>query len=109
MDPAPVLEVLGDRHTDEPAVVLRLCLRAVDEAGGEPRFVSSFLRRITMPPVLASPAVDIALEIQGERRVLRPSNVIWDEAHRVCIVEVAWLVADACVADELENAAPWPV
>ena len=108
MNLAPVLEVLGDRSTDEPAVVLRLCLMAADEATGEPRLVSSFLRRITMPPVLASPAVDIALEIQGERRVLRPSNVIWDEAHRVCIVEVAWLVADTCVADELENAESWP-
>ena len=108
MNFAPVLEILGDRATDEPAVVLRLCLMAADEATGEPRLVSSFLRRITMPPVLASPAVDIALEIQGERRVLRPSNVIWDEAHRVCIVEVAWLVADTCVTDELENAASWP-
>jgi hypothetical protein len=108
MDPAPVLEVLGDRHTDEPAVVLRLCLMAVDEAGGEPRLVSSFLRQITMPPVLAGSGVDIALEIQGERRVLRPSQVIWDETHRVCIVEVAWVVADTCVADEVENAESWP-
>lgn len=108
MNLAPVLEVLGDRHTDEPAVVLRLCLMAADEATGEPRLVSSFLRRISMPPVLAGPSVDIALEIRGERRVLRPSHVVWDETHRVCIVEVAWLVADTCVADEIENPAPWP-
>jgi hypothetical protein len=108
VDFAPVLEVLGDRHTDEPAVVLRLCLMAADEATGEPRMVSSFLRRISMPPVLASPSVDIALEIQGQRRVFTPSQVIWDETHRVCIVEVAWLVADTRVADELETAESWP-
>ena len=108
MNLAPVLEVLGDRHTDEPAVVLRLCLMAADEATGEPRLVSSFLRRISMPPVLAGPSVDIALELQGERRVLRPSQVLWDETHRVCIVEVDWLVAAPCIADEIENAEPWP-
>jgi hypothetical protein len=108
VDLAPVLEVLGDRHTDEPAVVLRLCLMAADEATGEPRMVSSFLRRISMPPVLASPSVDIALEIQGERRVITPSQVIWDETHRVCIVEVAWIVADTVGADEIENPESWP-
>ena len=108
MDLAPVLDVLGNHHTDEPGVVLRLCLMAADEATGEPRLVSRLLRRISMPLALASPSVDIALELQGERRVLTPSQVIWDETHRVCIVEVAWLVADTSVADEIETAESWP-
>lgn len=108
MNVAPVLKVLGDRHTDEPAVVLRLCLVAADEETGEPRVMSSLLRRISMPPVLAGHGVDIALEIQGERRVLSPSQVIWDETHRVCIVEVAWLVADTGAANAIETAESWP-
>lgn len=108
MNVAPVLEVLGDRHTDEPAVVLRLCLMAADQATGEPRLVSSLLRRLSMPPQLAGQGVDIALEIQGERRVLSPSQVIWDETHRVCIVEVAWLLGDTSVVDEIETAESWP-
>jgi len=108
MDFSPVLDVLGDRRPDEPAVVLRLCLMAADEESGEPRLVSSLIRRISMPPMLASPDVNIALQIQGKRRVFKPRHVTWDETHRVCIVEVAWLVADAPVADEVETAEPWP-
>ncbi len=108
MDLTSVLESLGDDRADEPAVILRLHLMAADEATGEPRLVSSFVRRTSMPPVLASPDVGIALQLQGERRVFKPTHVTWDEAHRVCIVEVEWLVADASVAEEIEEAASWP-
>ena len=108
MDFSPVLEVLGDCRPDEPAVVLRLCLMAADEESGEPKLVSSLVRRIAMPPVLVSPDINIALQIQGERRVFKPRHVTWDETHRVCIVEIAWLVADASVPDELATAEPWP-
>ena len=61
-----------------------------------------------MPPMLASPDVGIALQLQGERRVFKPTHVTWDETHRVCIVEVEWLVTDASVAEEIEEAASWP-
>ena len=108
MDIASVLESLGEGRPDEPAVILRLRLMAADEATGEPRLVSSFVRRTSMPPVLASPDIGIALQLQGQRRVFKPTHVTWDETHRVCIVEVEWLVADASVAEELEEAASWP-
>jgi hypothetical protein len=78
---------------------------ATDDATGQPRLVSSFLRRSAMPPMLANPNVDIALELQGERRVFKPTHVTWDEAHRVCIVEVEWLVAETSLAEEIEDAA----
>ena len=61
-----------------------------------------------MPPMLASPDVGIALQLQGERRVFKPTHVTWDETHRVCIVEVEWLVSDASAAEEIEEAASWP-
>ncbi len=85
-----------------------------DEASGEPKLVSSFLKRISMPLALASPHVDIAVVVQGERRVFTPTRVTWDEARGECIVEIAWLVADvssdaapaAHVA--VEEAEPWP-
>jgi hypothetical protein len=109
MDLSSVLDLLGDGRRDEPAVVVRLCLLAADEASGQPKRVSSFLRKISMPPVLASRHVKIALEVQGERRVFKPVDVTWDEAHRVCIIEVAWLVADERIAEEIEEAEPWPV
>jgi len=108
MDLPSVLESLGEGRPDEPAVILRLRLMAADEATGEPRLVSSFVRRTSMPPVLASPDIGIALQLQGQRRVFKPTHVTWDETHRVCIVEVEWLVADASVAEELEEAASWP-
>ena len=107
MDFASVLESLGEDRPDEPAVILRLCLMAADEATGQPRLVSSFLRRSSMPPMLANPNVDIALELQGERRVFKPTHVTWDEANRVCIVEVEWLVGEASLAEEIEEAASW--
>jgi hypothetical protein len=107
MDLAAALESLGEGRPDEPAVVLRLCLMAADDATGQPRLVSSFLRRSSMPPMLANPNVDIALELQGERRVFKPKQVTWDEANRVCIVDVEWLVAEASLAEEIEETASW--
>jgi hypothetical protein len=108
MDLSSVLESLGEGNPDEPAVIVRLRLMAADEATGEPRLVSSFVRRTSMPAMLASPDIGIALELQGERRVFKPTHVTWDETHRVCIVEVEWLVADPNVAEEIEAAASWP-
>jgi hypothetical protein len=107
MDFASALESLGEGRSDEPAVILRLSLMAADGVTGEPRLVSSFLRRSSMPPMLANPNVDIALELQGERRVFKPKHVVWDEANRVCIVEVEWLLAEASLAEEIEEAASW--
>jgi hypothetical protein len=108
MDFSSVLESLGEDRPGEPAVILRLSLLAADEATGQPRLVSSFVRRSSMPPVLASPNVGIALQLQGERRVFKPTQVTWDETYRVCIVEVEWFVADVAEAEEIEEAASWP-
>lgn len=108
MDFSSVLESLGESRTGEPAVIVRLSLLAADEATGQPRLLSSFLRRSSMPAALASPNVGIALELQGERRVFKPTHVTWDELHQVCIVEVEWLVADAADVEEIEEAASWP-
>jgi hypothetical protein len=108
MDFSSPLERPDEDRSDEPAVVLRLSLLAADEATGQPRLVSSFVRRSSMPPVLASANVDIVMELQGKRRVFKPTHVTWDETHRVCIVDVEWLVADVSVAEELEEAASWP-
>ena len=115
MDLSSVLEALGEDRPDEPAVIVRLRLMAADAATGEPRLVASFVRRTSMPPGLAGLDLGIALQLQGERRVCKPTLVIWDETHRVCIVEVEWLVADASVAEEdasvaeaIEEAASWP-
>lgn len=108
MDIASVLESLGEGRPDEPVVILRLCLMAADEVTGQPRVVSSLVRRSSMPPVMASPHVNIALELHGERRIFTPTHVTWDETHRVCIVEVEWLVADeTATADEIDRAASW--
>jgi hypothetical protein len=96
-----------DRGGPEPTVILRLCLMAADEATGELRLLTSFLRRSAMPPMLANPNVDIALEFQGERRVFKPKQVTWDEASRVCVVEVEWLVAEASLTEEIEEPASW--
>jgi hypothetical protein len=104
---ASALESLGGGRSDEPVVVLRLCIMTTDDATGQPRLVSSFLRRSSMPPMLANPSVNIALELQGERRVCKPTHVTWDEANNVCIVEVEWLVAEAGLAEEIEEAASW--
>ncbi len=104
MDFSSALESLGEGRPDEPAVIVRLSLLAADETTGQPRLVSSFVRRSAMPPVLANPNLDIAMELQGERRVLKPKHVTWDETHRVCIVDVEWLVAAESVAEEFEEA-----
>jgi hypothetical protein len=101
---------MTDYRSDESGVVLRLCLMAPDEESGEPRFISSFLRRTSMPVALASPDVNIAVEIQGERRVFKPTQVTWDDARGICIVEIVWLVADAASpVDALDEVEPWPV
>jgi hypothetical protein len=108
LDVSSALEALGEGRLDEPAVILRLHLMAADEVTGEPRLVSSFVRRTSMPPVLATLDTGIALELQGQRRVFKPTRITWDETHRVCIVEVEWLVSDTGVAEEIEEAASWP-
>jgi len=91
----PLRGALGHRTLEEPVVVVRLLLLAKDEVTGEELLVGSFLRTISMPPDLADPGVQIALEVLGERRLFTPTDISWDEAHQVCIVEVEWTVADA--------------
>jgi hypothetical protein len=108
MDFPSALKSLAEGRPEEPVVVLRLSLMAADGATGQPRLVSSFVRRSTMPPDLANPNLEIAMELQGERRIFKPKHVTWDETHRVCIVDVEWLVAEASVAEEIEEAASWP-
>jgi hypothetical protein len=108
MDFPSALHSLGEGRPDEPAVILRLSLMAADDVTGQPRLVTSLVRRSAMPAVLANPNVEIAMELQGERRVFKPTHVTWDETHRVCIVDVEWLVAGDSVAEELEEAASWP-
>jgi hypothetical protein len=107
MDFSSALESLGEGRPDEPVVILRLSLMAADEATGQPRLLSSFLRRSSMPSLLTSANLEIALELQGERRVFTPTHVTWDETHRVCIVDVEWFVADAWVAEDIEEVASW--
>ena len=88
---------------------MRLCLMAPDEATGEPKLISSFLKRSSMPLALASPNVSIALEVHGERRVFKPTQVTWDDTRGVCIVEIVWLVADAAShPDAVVEAEPGP-
>jgi hypothetical protein len=108
MDFPSALNWLDEGRPDEPAVILRLSLMAADDATGQPRLVTSLVRRSAMPAVLANPNVEIAMELQGERRVFKPTHVTWDETHRVCIVDVEWLVDDDSVAEEFEEAASWP-
>jgi hypothetical protein len=83
---------------------------APDEATGEPKFISSFLRKTSMPLALASPDVNIAIEIQGERRVFKPTQVTWDDTRGICIVEIVWLVAADSTSDvgALDEAELWP-
>lgn len=78
----------------EPAVVVRLVLFAVDEVSGEPDVVGSFLKQIAMPPDLA-PGMPLTLDIFGERCVFHPTEIVWDEAQHICIVEVAWMASEA--------------
>jgi hypothetical protein len=88
-------EALRETAPEEPAVVVRLILLTCDKETGEQMLVGSFLRRVSMPADLASPRVQIALDIFGERRLFNPTDIIWDEARQVCVVEVEWMVADA--------------
>ena len=78
----------------EPAVLVRLVLFAADEVTGEQGVVGSFLKRISMPPDLA-PDMTLTLDLFGERRVFHPTEIVWDEAHHICIVEVAWMASEA--------------
>ena len=78
----------------EPAVLVRLVLLAADEATGEESVVGSFLKRIPTPSDLA-PGMTLALDIFGERHIFHPTDIVWDEACQVCIVEVAWMASEA--------------
>lgn len=104
MDVAAVLHALGG-VPGEPAVLLRLLLVAADEATGEPRVVSRFVKKLPMLPSVVGPGVDVAIDILGERRVFTPTDVVWDEVHRVCILEVAWVVDDGPNGCAFETAA----
>jgi hypothetical protein len=108
MDLPSVLASLGESRTGQPGVILRLRLMAVDEETGVPRLLSSFVRRTSMPAAMASPDVGIALQLEGRRRVCKPTHVTWDETHRVCIVEIEWLVAETSVEEEVEETESWP-
>jgi hypothetical protein len=110
MRPATAPDAAGTPRPADAEVVLRLSLMAPDDESGEPTFISSFLRPTSMPLALASRDVNIAVDIHGERRVFRPTQVTWDDARGVCIVDIVWLVADTgSAADVLEEAEPWPV
>ncbi len=90
--PATPQDFIAPPVPDEPAVVVRLLVLTKDEVTGEALLVGSFLKRVSMPPDLVSPSVEIALEIFGERRVFKPTAITWDEPHQACIVEVEWMV-----------------
>ena len=108
MDVAAVLEALGDRPPDEPAVLVRLFLMVDDGVTGEPTHVGTFVRRIAMPPSMVAPDVELALDLGGERHVFTPERVVWDETHRVCILEITWVVADhATLVETLEPEESW--
>ena len=83
-----------DYRAAEPAMLVRLVLLAVDEGTGEENVVGSFLKRIPMPSDLA-PGMPLALDIFGERHILHPTDIFWDEARQICVVEVAWMASDA--------------
>lgn len=110
MDVPAVLDALGVAEPDEIAVLLRLLLMAADQVTGEQTLVSSFVKRIAMPPAMIGPEVEVALELLGERRVFKPTCVVWDETHRVCILEIMWVVADhTSVVEEAQPAASWTI
>ena len=83
-----------DHRAAEPAVLVRLVLLAADEGTGEESVVGSFLKRIPMPSDLA-PGMTLALDIFGERHIFHPSDILWDDARQICIVEVAWMASEA--------------
>ena len=106
----PGLDGLDRSLTDDPIVLMRLCLLVADESGREERVVSSLVKRLSMPISLVGPGVQIAIELRGEPHVFTPNAVIWDETHRACIVEVAWLLPDgASVADVTRESPTWLV
>jgi hypothetical protein len=78
-------------------VLVRLVLFAADEGTGEACVVGSFLKPIPMPSDLA-PGMSLALEIFGERHIFHPSDIVWDEARHICVVEVAWMASDAALS-----------
>jgi hypothetical protein len=102
-----VLEALGSQRADDGAVLVRLVLLAADQVTGERTFVGSFIKQIAMPRALVGPEVSIALEILGERQVLTPTAVVWDDAHEVCILEIEWVVDDVAGDVPTRHAAPW--
>jgi hypothetical protein len=83
-----------DHRAAEPAVLVRLVLLAADEGTREERVVGSFLKRIPMPSDLA-PGMTLALDLFGERHIFHPTDIVWDEAGQICIVEVVWMVSEA--------------
>jgi hypothetical protein len=83
-----------DHRAAEPAVLVRLVLLAVDEGTGEEGVVGSFLKPIPMPSDLA-PGMSLALEIFGEQHIFHPTDILWDEARQICIVEVVWMASEA--------------
>ena len=91
---APLMEALGDTATEAPAVLIRLLLLARDEVTGEKLLAGSFLKQMSVPPDPIGPGIDIAVELFGERRVFKPTGIIWDQPNRVCVVEIEWMVAD---------------
>jgi hypothetical protein len=83
-----------DHRSAERAVLVRLVLLAVDEATGEAGVVGSFLKPIPMPSDLA-PGMSLALDLFGERHTFHPTDILWDEARQICIVEVTWMASEA--------------
>lgn len=105
MDVPAVLAAIGG-GAGEPSVLVRLFLMAADPVTGEPRLVSTFVKRLAMASAVLGPGGDVTLDIAGERRVFTPASVVWDEAHRVCIVEIAWVVPDEVAAVRADRARP---
>ena len=110
MDVAAVLDALGGESSGDAAVVVRLVLMAADRVTGEQTFVSSFVKRMSMRPASIGSDMTIALDLAGERRVFTPSAVVWDETHRVYILEVVWVVDDhGPCAEPADAGTAWPV
>ena len=106
LDVAAVRAALGG-EPGEPFVLLRLFLMAAVQVTGEQQLVSTFVKKLAMPPAMVGPGVHVALQLLGERRVFKPTCVVWDEVHRVCILEITWVVADHTALDALEPEESW--
>ena len=110
MDVATLVDALGGGVAGEAEVVVRLVLMAADHVTGEPTHVSSFVKKVAMTPTLVGRDAQIAVDILGERHLLTPSAVVWDETHRVYILEVVWVVDDhAPFAEPADAGTAWPV